>query len=258
MWAYRPRPVPMSAHDSLPSAHSSTEPHWPDYAVLVVDDEAGMRSFLERALSVRGCTVASADSAEAGAALLAKQHFDAVVLDIALPGKPGITWLHELRAGGFSGDVVLITAFADMETAIEALRAGASDFILKPFRVDQILNSLRRCFERARLEIFGMPLAFLPVFEIADPTVKQKSGFLTPSYHSSSDLGYGARVPYYWALSPTYDITFYPAWYSKQGFLGMAEWRQRFNSGQYSITVGGIKQRSPEEFYSTPAQALRA
>jgi DNA-binding NtrC family response regulator len=47
--------------------------------------------------------------------------------------------------------VVLITAFADIETAISALRAGASDFILKPFRLDQILNSIRRCFERARL-----------------------------------------------------------------------------------------------------------
>ena len=127
------------------------EPRWHDYAVLVVDDEAGMRSFLERALSARGCTVAVADSAEAGAALLARQHFDAVVLDIALPGKPGIAWLHELRASGFTGDVVLITAFADMETAIDALRAGASDFILKPFRVDQIVNSLQRCFERARL-----------------------------------------------------------------------------------------------------------
>ncbi|WP_211091352.1 sigma-54-dependent transcriptional regulator [Pseudothauera rhizosphaerae] len=143
----------MSESDrTLPSSPPPAgEPRWQDYAVLVVDDEAGMRSFLERALSARGCTVAVAESAEAGAALLAQRHFDAVVLDIALPGKPGIAWLHELRDSGFSGDVVLITAFADMETAIDALRAGASDFILKPFRVDQIVNSLRRCFERARL-----------------------------------------------------------------------------------------------------------
>ncbi len=136
---------------STPAVPAAGELRWNDYAVLVVDDEAGMRSFLERALGARGCTVAAADSAEAGAALLAQQHFDAVVLDIALPGKPGIAWLRELRESGFSGDVVLITAFADMETAIDALRAGASDFILKPFRVDQILNSLQRCFERARL-----------------------------------------------------------------------------------------------------------
>lgn len=105
-------------------------------------------------------------------------------------------------------------------------------------------------FEQARLEMFGMPLAFLPAFEIADPTVRQKSGFLTPSYSSSSDLGHGVHVPYYWALSPTYDVTFRPAWYSRQGFLGIAEWRQRFDSGHYSVTIAGIRQRSPEEFYS--------
>ena len=110
-------------------------------------------------------------------------------------------------------------------------------------------------FERSRFEFFGFPLAFLPAFEIADPTVKQKSGFLMPSYRSSSELGYGVRVPYYWALSPTYDITFKPMLYTKQGFLAEAEWRQRFNNGQYSITVAGIRQRSPEEFYRSAAQA---
>jgi DNA-binding NtrC family response regulator len=124
---------------------------WANHAVLVVDDEAGMRSFLERALVNRGCTVAVAGSAEEGAAQLALRHFDLIVLDISLPGKSGLTWLHELRDSGFAGEVILITAFADMETAIDALRAGASDFILKPFRLDQLLNALQRCFERARL-----------------------------------------------------------------------------------------------------------
>jgi len=133
------------------SNESSDTPAWQDYSVLVVDDEAGMCSFLQRALAARGCTVEVANSAEAGALALAHAHFDAIVLDIALPGKAGIEWLRELRAGAYAGDVILITAFADMDTAIDALRAGAADFILKPFRVDQILNSLQRSFERARL-----------------------------------------------------------------------------------------------------------
>ncbi|MBT0959909.1 sigma-54-dependent transcriptional regulator [Denitromonas iodatirespirans] len=140
----------MGAEDKIDRSVDA-RPQWSDYAVLVVDDEAGMRSFLQRALSARGCAVEVADSAEAAAALLADAHFDVIVLDIALPGKAGIAWLRELRAGAFAGDVILITAFADMETAIDALRAGAADFILKPFRVDQIVNSLARCFERARL-----------------------------------------------------------------------------------------------------------
>jgi LPS-assembly protein len=105
-------------------------------------------------------------------------------------------------------------------------------------------------FERARFEMFGLPLAFLPALEIADPTITQKSGFLLPAYRSGSNLGYGASVPFYWAISPTTDITFKPTWFSKQGFLGEAEWRQQFNNGSYSITVAGIRQRSPEQFYS--------
>ena len=56
-----------------------------------------------------------------------------------------------MREHGFSGEVILITAFADLDTAIEALRAGASDFILKPFRVTQLLNAVKHCVERARL-----------------------------------------------------------------------------------------------------------
>ncbi len=127
------------------------EYNWRANSVLVVDDEEGMRNFLERTLARRCGMVQSAADAEHAAALMARLHFDLLILDIALPGKSGIEWLHELRENGYSGDVILVTAFADMETAIRALRGGASDFILKPFRVDQILNSIKRCFERARL-----------------------------------------------------------------------------------------------------------
>ena len=124
---------------------------WLQHSVLVVDDEEGMRSFLSRALASRCGLVETAATAEEAARLAERYHFDVIVLDIALPGKSGVEWLHDLREGGFLGDVVLITAFADIETAISALRGGASDFILKPFRLDQILNSIQRCFERARL-----------------------------------------------------------------------------------------------------------
>ncbi|MFC0207638.1 LPS-assembly protein LptD [Chelativorans intermedius] len=105
-------------------------------------------------------------------------------------------------------------------------------------------------FERSRFEFFGLPIAYLPYFEIADPTVKRKSGFLIPSFKSSSELGYGVKVPYYFALSPTYDLTVSVTGYTKQGFLGEAEWRQRFNNGYYNLKVAGIRQQSPEEWKS--------
>jgi DNA-binding NtrC family response regulator len=124
---------------------------WLQYSVLIVDDEAGMRNFLRRMLEKRCNEVFVAASAEEGAKIIEQHHIDLVILDIALPGRSGLEWLTQLREGGYTGDVILITAFAEMETAIAALRGGASDFILKPFRMDQILNSLKRCFDRARL-----------------------------------------------------------------------------------------------------------
>ena len=103
-------------------------------------------------------------------------------------------------------------------------------------------------FERSNFEFFGFPIAYLPAFEIADPTVKRKSGFLMPGIAYGSKLGFGATVPYYFALSPTYDLTARGTYYSKQGFLGEAEWRQRFNNGQYSLKVAGISQNEPDAF----------
>ena len=124
---------------------------WPDWSILIVDDEQGMLNFLVKTLAPRCQFVMSASSAEEGAQWLHTHHADLLILDISLPGKSGVAWLKELREQGFSGEVILITAFADLETAIEALRAGASDFILKPFRVPQILNAVKHCFERWRL-----------------------------------------------------------------------------------------------------------
>ncbi|MBL8518887.1 MAG: sigma-54-dependent Fis family transcriptional regulator [Betaproteobacteria bacterium] len=134
-----------------PSSVAAGLGNWQPLAALVVDDEPGMRNFIERSLKERCGVVASAASAEEGARLIERQHFDLVILDIALPGKHGVEWLHELRAQGFTGDVILITAFSSIEMAIDALRAGASDFILKPFRVDQLLTAIKRCVDRAAL-----------------------------------------------------------------------------------------------------------
>jgi DNA-binding NtrC family response regulator len=124
---------------------------WPDWSILIVDDEQGMLNFLVKTLAPRCHFVMSASSAEEGMEWQRGHHVDLVILDISLPGKSGVTWLKELREQGFTGEVILITAFADLETAIEALRAGASDFLLKPFRVPQILNAVKHCYERSRL-----------------------------------------------------------------------------------------------------------
>ena len=143
-----PRHVPIA---EATASTAAPRERWPLAAVLVVDDEPGMRHFLEKTLAPRVGLVHCADSAEAADELVRRHRYDLVVLDIALPGISGIAWLKALREAGNDCEVVLITAFADLDTAIEALRAGASDFILKPFRVTQILNALRQGLERAGL-----------------------------------------------------------------------------------------------------------
>ncbi len=120
-------------------------------SILVVDDEPGMRNFLLKILGPRCKHVEAAPDCTAAAALLDKHHFDIVILDNVMPGKNGLEWLREQRAIGFFADAILITAFADLETAIEALRAGAVDFVLKPFRSNQILNAVARSLDRQHL-----------------------------------------------------------------------------------------------------------
>jgi LPS-assembly protein len=103
-------------------------------------------------------------------------------------------------------------------------------------------------FQHSRFEFFGMPIAYFPVWEVPDPTVKRKTGFLIPGINYKSELGVGVSVPFYIALSPTYDLTLVGRYYSQQGFLGQAEWRQRFNSGYYNLKIAGIHQQDPDAF----------
>ncbi len=121
-------------------------------SILVVDDEPGMRNFLLRTLGPRCKRLEVAADTEEATARLDEHHYDVIILDNMLPRKSGVDWLAEQRAIGFFSDAILITAYADLETAIQALRAGAVDFILKPFRSNQILNAVARCLDRIRLQ----------------------------------------------------------------------------------------------------------
>jgi LPS-assembly protein len=103
-------------------------------------------------------------------------------------------------------------------------------------------------FEDARFEFLGTPIAWLPYFTTADPSVKRKSGFLFPSFGQSSNLGTSISVPYYWALAPNYDLTVAPTYYTRQGFLAEAEWRHRLENGQYTLQMAGIHQNDMKAF----------
>lgn len=101
-------------------------------------------------------------------------------------------------------------------------------------------------YQDAQFELWGVPVAYLPYFEHPDPTVKRRSGFLLPSYSTSSTLGFGVEVPYYFALAPNYDFTFHPRYWSKQGMLWQGDWRHRLANGEYIINVAAIDQQTDE------------
>ena len=102
-------------------------------------------------------------------------------------------------------------------------------------------------FENARLEVFGVPLVWVPYFSAPDPTVKRKSGWLSPSASYSKNYGVAFSAPYYWALAPNYDFTFTPTITSVQGPLLEGQWRQRFENGAFSIHGAGIIQADPHQ-----------
>lgn len=110
--------------------------------------------------------------------------------------------------------------------------------------------------ENARFELFGKPIAYIPVMELPDHTVKRKSGFLFPTFRSAQKLGVGVGVPYYWAISPYMDATATLTGLTKQGFLLEGEFRQRFHNGLHTLRVAGISQLDRTQFTPGTVDAI--
>ncbi|MCP1335651.1 LPS-assembly protein LptD [Futiania mangrovi] len=94
-------------------------------------------------------------------------------------------------------------------------------------------------YEDPQLEIMGTPVAWLPYFEHPDPSVKRQSGFLLPSFFSSSSLGYGASVPYHLVLAPNRDVTLTPQFLSDEWPVLGVEYRERTQTGQFRLEGTG-------------------
>lgn len=122
-------------------------------SVLIVDDEPGIRSFLQKGLRKYFGLVETAENVETAEELRLHCHFDLIITDIRLPGQTGgVEWVRELREQGGTTGVIFMTAHADLETAIAALRAGAEDFIMKPFRMEQMITAVERYLERQKMQ----------------------------------------------------------------------------------------------------------
>lgn len=110
--------------------------------------------------------------------------------------------------------------------------------------------------EHARFEMFGKPIAYIPVLEVPDHTVKRKTGFLFPRFRYTQKLGFGVTTPYFIALAPDMDATLYPTALTNQGFLMEAEFRKRFHSGTVTLHAAGIRQMRPDDFTANTSDRL--
>jgi len=113
-------------------------------AILIVEDEAKMRRLLELNLGEDGFTTVSAEDAETGLKLLHENPIDLVVTDLKLPGMNGLEFLQSIKRQNAALPVVVMTAFGSVETAVEAMKAGASDYVLKPFSLAEMRLVIRK------------------------------------------------------------------------------------------------------------------
>ncbi len=127
-----------------------------DYRILVVDDEHSMREFLQILLEREGYRVETVATAEQGMLSFEKDPHDLVLTDLNLPGMTGMDLLRSIKtraARGAKGvPIILITAFGTAESAVEAMKMGAFDYVMKPFNNDELKMLVRRALERRRLE----------------------------------------------------------------------------------------------------------
>ncbi len=119
--------------------------------VLVVDDEENLRLVLETMLRRHGYTVKAVASAEAALAALEAFAPDFVLADVRMGGMSGIELTRELAARGSSVTVIVMSAYGSIELALEAMKAGAYDYVAKPFKQDEVLLALRKAEERESL-----------------------------------------------------------------------------------------------------------
>ena len=113
-------------------------------SILIVEDEAKMRRLLELQLAEEGFNARTAGDAETGLQLLGKEPFDVVVTDFKLPGMSGLEFLHAVKRVNAELPVVVMTAYGTVESAVDAMKAGASDYVLKPFSLAELVLVIRK------------------------------------------------------------------------------------------------------------------
>ncbi|HSA77709.1 MAG TPA: response regulator, partial [Nitrospirota bacterium] len=121
-------------------------------SILLIDDDDSLRRVMEFNLTEAGYTVQTAHSGEEGLKLFERGLFDAVITDITMPGMSGMEVLAKIRERSEGLPVIVITAYGTIESAVEAMKKGAFDYITKPFNRDELRLTLDKALRMRRLE----------------------------------------------------------------------------------------------------------
>jgi DNA-binding response OmpR family regulator len=142
-----PRSKDRATSDAYPWQMSSTADAASEFAgrgrVLVIEDEPGIVDFVKRGLEADGFTVEAALDGIEGERLALREDFDGIVLDLMLPGRPGLEILAAVRRAKPSLPVIVLTARGEIEDRVEGLDAGATDYLVKPFSLAELLARVR-------------------------------------------------------------------------------------------------------------------
>ena len=206
--------------------------------ILVVDDEAGVRFFLEQLLERDGHQVVAVESGEAALECIAAQEFDLVLVDLRLQGIGGMDVLAAVRDTAPDTPVIVLTAHASLESAMEALRQGAHDYLFKPSQVVEVRESVRTALlkRQAALQQRRLLAQLTQHLTGAPEKLTLAAAAPLPEQHSASPL------PASGPLALTADLTGNRARFSQQGGLIVDMMR-------HVITLDGhILELSPTEF----------
>lgn len=119
--------------------------------VLLVDDEAGYVQPLSERLSARGFNVSIAYNGEQALAKVENHDFDVILLDIMMPGKDGLETMRDIRKIDFLVHIILLTGHAELDTAVEEVRTGAFDYLVKPVQIDQLTERIQLAHQHKRV-----------------------------------------------------------------------------------------------------------
>ncbi len=121
-------------------------------SLLVIDDEENMRHMLSALLKKMGYRIDTAQNGQEGLEKVQAGHYDYILCDIKMPQKDGMSFLNEARVMMESSTVIMMSAYGTIDTAIEAMKLGAYDFISKPFKPDEVYLALKKAEERENLK----------------------------------------------------------------------------------------------------------